>query len=326
MRTHGGQLHRATQTFSIPLVQWLDLSTGINPHGYPIPPIPAECWLRLPEHDDGLIEAARQYYQCEQLLACAGSQATIELLPQLRPHSVVGVLSPAYTEHAYGWQKAGHQLLTLTVETIDTHLHQLDVLIIINPNNPTGIHFSPAQLLHWHERLQRKNGWLIVDEAFIDVNPANSLTALPPRTGLIILRSLGKFFGLAGLRCGFIITENQLFSLLEEKLGLWSISHPSRYVATAALLDTAWQQQTRCSLPKHSERLRQLLNNYHLPPTGSNTLFQWLTTPHAEKIYHQLAQQGILVRLFNQPPSLRFGLPKDEAQWQRLEHALQRLV
>ncbi len=326
MRTHGGQLHRAAQIFSIPTEQWLDLSTGINPHGYPIPAIPAACWLRLPEADDGLIEAARQYYQCEQLLTCAGSQAAIALLPQLRKKSVVGVLSPAYSEHAYNWQQAGHSLLTLTPDTIDAHLHQLEVLIIINPNNPTGIHFSRPQLLHWHERLQRKNGWLIVDEAFIDADPANSLTALSPRSGLIILRSLGKFFGLAGLRCGFIITENQLLSLIEEKLGLWSLSHPSRYVATAALLDTAWQQQTRCALPKHSERLRQLLSEHFLPPTGSNALFQWITTPHAEKIYAQLARQGILVRLFNQPPSLRFGLPQNQTQWQRLQHALQRLV
>lgn len=325
MLTHGGQLYRAAQTFSIPLPHWLDLSTGINPNGYPIPPIPAHCWLRLPEQEDGLIAAARQYYQCEQLVACAGSQAAIALLPQLRSRSVVGVLTPAYAEHADGWEKAGHTLLTLTPQTIDAHLHQLDVLIIINPNNPTGICFLPAQLLQWHTRLQRKNGWLIVDEAFIDVTPANSLTAIPPRTGLIILRSLGKFFGLAGLRSGFIITENKLLSLLEEKLGIWSISHPSRYVATTALLDTAWQQQTRLALPHHSERLRQLLQNYQLSPTGSNALFQWVITPRAAIIYQQLAQQGILTRLFTQPSSLRFGLPKTHAQWQRLEHALQRL-
>jgi len=323
--THGGQLHAAAQKYAIPVNQWLDLSTGINPNGYPVPAIPAACWLRLPEHEDGLIQAAQDYYQAESLFACAGSQAAIQALPLLRKKSQVGVLHPAYAEHGYCWKKAGHQLIELTSEMIETHLSLLDVLIIINPNNPTGCCFSKAQLLNWHQQLDKKGGWLIVDEAFIDATPSASLISEPPRRGLILLRSLGKFFGLAGLRCGFVSAEQKLLTALEEKFGVWSISHPSRYLATVALQDTLWQQQTRANLPSQSVRLKQVLQYYQLTPSGSNALFHWVKTPYAETIYQQLGQQGILIRLFDQPSSLRFGLPKTEQDWQRLEQAFARI-
>lgn len=325
MLEHGGRLLAAAKKYAIPLADWLDLSTGINPNAWPVPAIPVSCWQRLPEADDGLLNAARQYYQCENLLAVAGSQAAIQTLPLLRLRSKVGVLSPAYAEHAACWEKVGHQLITLTPDTIGQKIDQLDVLIIINPNNPSGLSFSKAQLLAWHTQLQARAGWLIVDEAFIDASPEHSLTCLPPRAGLIILRSVGKFFGLAGIRSGFVIAPRQLLNALDEKLGVWPISHPSRYVATQALLDENWQQQTRSELQMQSERLRKLLSSHRLKPDGGTALFQWCKTANAATIHEQLAGLGILTRLFSQPDSLRFGLPKDEMQWWRLEQALQKI-
>lgn len=325
MLEHGGRLHAAAKQYGIPVADWIDLSTGINPNGWPVPAIPGSCWQRLPEEEDGLLAAARQYYQAESLLAVAGSQAAIQALPLLRPCSKVGVLSPAYAEHAACWQKAGHQLIILTPETIATRIPELDVLIIINPNNPSGVSFCKQQLLDWHRQLQGRAGWLIVDEAFIDAHPEQSLTSLPARTGLIILRSIGKFFGLAGIRCGFVIAEPQLLSALAEKLGVWPISHPSRYVATQALLDENWQQHTRREIQFQSERLRQLLSQYPLKPDGNNALFQWCKTADAARIHQKLARLGIFTRLFTQPDSLRFGLPKNAGQWQALEQALQQI-
>lgn len=325
MLEHGGRLLAAATKYAIPVADWIDLSTGINPNGWPVPAIPARCWQRLPEADDGLLAAARHYYQAENLLVVAGSQAAIQTLPLLRPRSKVGVFAPAYAEHAANWQKAGHQLVTVTPDTVAETIPELDVLIIINPNNPSGVSFDKQQLLDWHVQLQSRARWLIVDEAFIDVSPEQSLTSLPVREGLIILRSVGKFFGLAGIRCGFVIAEAQLLNELEEKLGAWPVSHPSRYVATQALLDQDWQQQTRRELPLQSERLRQLLSAYQLKPDGSHALFQWCKTSHAARIHQQLAEFGILTRLFSQPDSLRFGLPKHEAQWQALEQALKKI-
>ena len=322
MIEHGGQLRNAVKDYKIPLKNWVDLSTGINPNGYPIPEIPIACWQRLPENNDGLLTAAKDYYQAESLLAVAGSQAAIQMIPYLYPRSNVGVLAPAYAEHKVCWQQAGHQMITLTPETVDLHLAQLQVLIIVNPNNPTGHLFSPQQLLDWHKVLQAKNGLLIVDEAFIDTCSNHSLSHLEPQTGLIILRSVGKFFGLAGIRCGFVIARSKLLALLEEKLGAWPLSHPSRYIATKALIDRQWQQQTLIVLPQQAQRLQKLLQSKNLNPTGSHALFQWVKTPTAKVLHEQLAQQGILTRLFIEPKSLRFGLPKNEVEWDRLTRAL----
>lgn len=319
MLEHGGHILEATNKYNIPKQDWVDLSTGINPNGYPIPVIPAECWQRLPEAADGLLAAAKQYYQCEHILPVAGSQAAIQTLPLLRDKSRVGVLNPAYAEHGYSWKKAGHEVIELSEESIDSTCSQLDVLIIINPNNPTGQRFSKQQLLKWHENLASRKGWLIIDEAFIDSTSEQSLCTLPVSTGLIILRSIGKFFGLAGIRCGFVIASNCLLDTLAEKLGPWAISHPSRYVATLALLDTNWQMTTQKELTQQSKKLLLLLDEYGLNPTGNTDLFVWIKTPKAHTIYQSLAQQGILTRLYKEPASLRFGLPKNEQQWERLE-------
>lgn len=322
MLEHGGQLRQAAELYNIPLKNWVDLSTGINPNGWSVPQIPSTCWQRLPENNDGLLKAAQDYYQCENLLAVAGSQAAIQALPFLYPRAKVGVLHPAYAEHEACWQQAGHKIIQLTPETIEQSLNQLQVLIIVNPNNPTGHIFSQQQLLDWHKVLQANNGLLIVDEAFMDTKPSQSLSSLSPRQGLIILRSIGKFFGLAGIRCGFVIAEAKLLKVLEQKLGVWALSHVTRHVAKGALMDKKWQQQTLVSLPQQAQRLQKLLNLYDLQISGNHELFLWIKTANAEILHQQLAQQGILTRLFKQPQSLRFGLAKNEKEWQKLAAVL----
>jgi len=321
---HGGRLRRAARHYGIPLADWLDLSTGLNPNGWPVPAIPAECWQRLPEDDDELPDAARRYYGNPHILAVAGSQAAIQALPSLRPPGRVGVLHPAYTEHAANWQRAGHPLVVLNEADIEPALDDLDVLIVVNPNNPTGKLWQSAQLLAWQIRLAERGGWLIVDEAFMDSRPESSLAGLPVRPGLIVLRSLGKFFGLAGLRCGFAIAEADLLARLAETLGPWPISHPGRYAATLALADTIWRQATIRHLHSQAARLAALLSDHGWPPDGGCDLFQWLRCPAAPALHAALAEQGILTRLFTEPDGLRFGLPGDEAAWQRLSQALAR--
>lgn len=324
MLEHGGQLRYAAKYYKIPLENWIDLSTGINPNGFHIPEIPDKCWQRLPEDDDDLLTAAQHYYQCENLLAIAGSQAVIQSLPLLYPRSKVGILPPTYAEHAACWQQAGHQIIKLTAKTVDAHLANIQVLVIVNPNNPTGDLFSQQQLLDWHKILQANKGVLIIDEAFMDTTPNKSLTSISPQPGLIILRSIGKFFGLAGIRCGFVVADIKLLKLLQQQLGMWPLSHPSRYVARHALMDTTWQQQTLKILPQQAQRLQQLLHSHGLLVSGSHPLFQWVKTPKAKILHQQLARQGILTRLFIQPESLRFGLAKNEQEWQKLATNLKR--
>ncbi len=325
MLEHGGHLIDAANKYNIAKEQWIDLSTGINPNGWPVPSIPAECWKRLPETADGLVEAAKQYYQCQSILPVAGSQAAIQALPLLRQQSTVGVLKTAYAEHAYHWEKAGHSMHYLRPETLDFQIKQLDVLILINPNNPSAQRFSKQQLLKWHQYLQQKGGWLIIDEAFADSDAEQSLASHPVSEGLIILRSIGKFFGLAGIRCGFVIAVEKLLTDLNEQLGPWTISTPGRYIATRALQDKSWHAANRLALTQQCKRLSNLCNQYGLNVSAQTDLFVWIQTPMASKVHQHLAEQAVLCRFFKDPTSLRFGLPKNESEWHALEQALQNL-
>lgn len=321
---HGGARRYWADHYGVPLEQMIDLSTGINPHGWSVPEIPPEVWQRLPEIEPKLIQAAADYYGSDALLPIAGTQTAIQTLPQLRPLGRVGVLSPSYSEHQAGWESAGHAVTALTAEQIESSLPGLDVLVVVNPNNPTGERFSKERLLHWHQQLADRGGWLVVDEAFIDTTPEQSLCRLgDSRTGLLVLRSLGKFFGLAGVRCGFLFTTESLRTRLSQQLGPWSLSHPAQWVARHALQDRSWQQKMVESLAHESARLQQLLDSVGMAPQGGTPLFQWVVMEDAEGVFDELAQQGILVRKFDQPRAIRFGLPASESEWQKLSQALQ---
>ena len=322
MLEHGGRLRAAAQRYGIPLEDWLDLSTGIAPYGWELPAVPRSAWTRLPETDDGLEQAARDYYGAVSLLPVAGSQAAIQALPRLRGHSRVGILAPTYAEHAAAWRREGHCVTKLSEGAVHRALPQLDVLLLVNPNNPTGRLVEPARLLDWHEELAERGGWLVVDEAFIDCTPQHSLAAYSDMPGLIVLRSFGKFFGLAGLRLGFVLAAQALLDELEALLGPWAVSGPARSVALSLLLDREGQRRQRERLLADGERLAALLRDCGLPATGGSALFQFCCSRRAVPCAELLARRGILVRLFAELDSLRFGLPADEAGWLRLEQGL----
>jgi cobalamin biosynthetic protein CobC len=322
MLEHGGRLRAAARQYGVAEAHWLDLSTGIAPWSFAIPPIDTRAWARLPEPDDGLEAAACAYYDAPEVLPVPGSQSAIQLLPRLRKIGKVGVLSPCYAEHAEAWRRGGHLVREIREAEVDYYLDSLDVLVLVNPNNPTGRLVPPERLLEWHQRLSQRGGWLVVDEAFMDHSPAHSISSYSHRPGLIVLRSFGKFFGLAGARLGFALAEHRLLRLLAEQVGPWAVGGPIRAVGLACLEDRTTQavQRARCALA--SERLVRVLSAFGLQPQGGCALFQWLITEHAARLHGFLAERSILVRLFAHNSSLRFGLPAVEADWQRLETAL----
>ncbi|MGM0553645.1 MAG: threonine-phosphate decarboxylase CobD [Pseudomonadota bacterium] len=323
IQVHGGGIRQAAARYGIPEADWLDLSTGINPHGYPVGELPPAVWARLPEPDDGLEAAAAAYYGTGALVPVPGSQAAIQLLPALREGpSRVGIFEPSYNEHARAWHGAGHDVVPLDGDSIEAALPGLDVLVLVNPNNPTGQRFDRADLLAWHAALAARGGCLIVDEAFMDVTPEASLAKDAPREGLVVLRSLGKFFGLAGARVGFAIAEDALRTRLAARMGPWDLAGPSRWIATQALSDRAWQVETRGMLQVRGQRLADLLRDQGLEPAGGTALFQWCRVADPAGWQDHLGRQGILVRRFDRPGSLRFGLPGQEHEWKRLEQAL----
>ena len=322
MLEHGGRLRKAARDYGIAEADWLDLSSGLAPWPFPVPPIPLRAWARLPEADDGLEQAACDYYGATQVLPVAGSQMAIQLLPRLRRAGKVGVLSPCYAEHAEAWRRNGYIVREVLEQEVEFFLDSLDVLVVVNPNNPTGLSLSPALLLDWHARLAQRGGWLVVDEAFMDNTPHLSVAAHAHQVGLIVLRSFGKFFGLAGVRLGFVVAERKLLRLLAEQVGPWAVSGPTRVLGQACLQDTANHARQRIRSDAASERLAALLERHGFRPQGGCALFQWLITDHAQALHEFMARRGILLRLFTHNSSLRFGLPADATEEARLESAL----
>jgi cobalamin biosynthesis protein CobC len=320
MLEHGGNLQHACIAYQRPLEAWLDLSTGISPYTYPVPAIAAELWHRLPIENDALLDTARRYYQQEHLLAVAGSQAAIQALPHARPHSRVLVLGPAYAEHAHAWRKHGHAVIERDNLPEAAELGDIDVLVVCNPNNPTGRLCSPAQLRTWQQALA-PGGWLIVDEAFMDATPEHSISTQAAKPGLIVLRSLGKFFGLAGARVGMVLAAPELLGQLREWLGPWTLSGPARQIATAAMADSDWQRAQRGRLQQDMHKMNAMLQAAGIAPTGSTALFSYWQDPRAAALHAHLAQDGIWTRLFAQPSAIRLGLPPPE-DWDRLQQAL----
>ncbi|SMF74908.1 L-threonine O-3-phosphate decarboxylase [Azospirillum oryzae] len=319
---HGGDLDGARAAFPDAPEPWIDLSTGINPWPYPLPPVRPDAWSRLPGRGEeaALRSAAAACYgapSADVVAAASGSQALIQLLPRLRAPGRVAVLGPTYAEHARCWALAGHDVRM--VEGVE----EADVLVIVNPNNPDGRRWPAARLLELADAQHARGGWLVVDEAFADMRPQDSLAAHAGKPGLVVLRSFGKFFGLAGLRLGIALAPVALAMALREAIGPWAVSGPGLAIATAALGDRHWIEATRGRLAAAAAELDRLLERAGLRVVGGTELYRLVEDPRAPALYRALGEAGILVRRFEQRPDwLRFGLPGAAGEWQRLGVAL----
>jgi len=333
---HGGQLQLVAKQFNITPENWLDLSTGIAPLNYPIPEIPEESFKALPQSSNGLETAAKHYYDANSLLVTNGSQAIIKLLPTLwreqNPHSTTVYLpEQGYKEHALAWEMAGFTLCWYqdalpALTKISDHC----VLVIINPNNPTGQLYCQSMLISYQEKLAKCSGLFVIDEAFIDViKPSQSMTnTVNNYKNTLILRSFGKFFGLAGIRIGFLIAENNWCTKFKEHLGPWQVNGPAQFIAQKALADKHWQEQQQRKLKALSVSLRAILAENlpleYITTISGTALFQSVYFKKGidvESYSVALCQQGVYVRLTDDKQALRFGLAKDE-QLERLANAL----
>lgn len=327
-RHHGGNLSAAATATGRPRAQWLDLSTGINPRPYPIPAIPADAWTRLPEAAEqaALTDAARAAYDVAEgaaVVAAPGTQALIQWLPLLRPRGRVGVVGPTYGEHATAWARAGHAVENLDRLPAPDDARAPDVVVVVNPNNPDGRRHHPDALLALAEAQGARGGWLVVDEAFADVAPEVSLCGRAVGEGLVILRSPGKFYGLAGLRLGFAVTGPEVAARLSDNLGPWAVAGPALTVGAAALGDLAWRDATRGWLADQAAALDGVLREAGLTLLGGTALFRLAEAPDAGAVFERLAGAGVLARPFSYSSTwLRLGLPGDDAGLARLAEAL----
>ena len=323
---HGGDLAWAEDRFGCLPGPWIDLSTGINPWPYPPEIKSEESWYRLPDRAASIRLAqiaARSYGApgADNVVPAPGTQMLIQWLPRLRPPSRVAVVEPTYGEHAASWKAAGHEVTE--VANID-RAASADVVVITNPNNPDGRIVNPDELNDLADRLASNGGWLVVDEAFADTVPEVGLAGSVARPGRILLRSFGKFFGLAGLRLGFALASPDLAASLRAALGPWSVSGPAIEIGRRALADSDWIDATRNRLAEAASDLDTLLAGVGLRIIGGTALFRLAEHPRAPDLFERLGRAGILVRAFPDHPTwLRFGLPADQTATRRLRTSLE---
>lgn len=325
---HGGNLARARALFPQAPEPWIDLSTGINPHSYPHSPIPGNVFARLPEPialDELKVIAANAYHapSVAHIAAGPGTQILLPIVASLIKGSKAAILSPTYAEHARAAKLAGFDV----TETDDIdQLSTADLAVIVNPNNPTGRVVSRDDLLSLAAIMQEKGGLLVVDEAFGDVSEAISVADMVDQGGLLVLRSFGKFYGMAGLRLGFAISQPDIIYRVETRLGPWAVSGPALFVAGEALANRWWQQDMQQKLKNDADRLQALLLRAGVTVFGGTSLFCLVRDPRAQALYRHLASCGIMTRRFDERTyDLRIGLP-GEQDWQRLEEALTSFV
>jgi len=311
-RDHGGNLEMARATWGAG--DWIDLSTGINRRPYSVPPLPGSVWTALPTDtaQQALIAAAAATYGCapQHILPLAGAQAGIQLYPHLRAAGRAAVLSPSYNEHAASLRAAGWQVQS--AETL-ADMAGADLAVVVNPNNPDGRSFDPADLTD----LATQVGLLVVDESFAD--PAPQLSVAGQLGGnILVLRSFGKFYGLAGVRLGFALAGPGLLTRLHQMAGPWAVSGPAQHIGTQALQDHSWAQITRNRLAQDAARLDGMALHAGWALVGGTALFRTYATADAALAQDALARHHIWSRIFPYSDHwIRLGLP-DGADWDRV--------
>jgi cobalamin biosynthesis protein CobC len=322
---HGGDLSEAIAQFGGTPDSWLDLSTGINPSPYPVPELPLRSWQRLPERaaERALIEAARSTYRVPagvEVAIAAGTQALIQILPHVMTGGAIAIAGPTYGEHAAAFARAGRKVLPVGLDALPSGAKHA---VIVNPNNPDGRITSLDVIAEAARKVGSFGGALIVDEAFADVAPDCSAVELCCEFPIVVLRSFGKFFGLAGLRLGFAIARADLVADIAGALGPWPVSGPALVIGRAALSDQSWIAATRERLTRQAARLDAVLRAADLDIAGGTSLFRLARHRDARAIHTRLAQEQIWTRRFDHAGDLlRFGLPGDDVALQRLALAL----
>lgn len=306
---------------------WLDLSTGINPHAWPVPAeLALQGWSRLPSRRDmdGLLAAARQAYGLPAhaaIVAAPGTQAIIQWLPRLAPPGPVAVIGPTYSEHAASWRSAG--FLCVDAAQFADVAPDTRHVVIVSPNNPDGRVAPAPTLLDIAGRCGRSGGWLVVDESFADLDPAFSIAPLAAGLPVIVLRSFGKFYGLPGLRLGFAIGPSDVLAHIVDALGPWAVSAPALLVGARALADSGWVSDMRAQLARERAELDAVLESAALEVIGGTDLFRLVRHSSADLLHMHLQAHAIWVRRFeDQPELLRFGLPGSTDALARLRNAL----
>lgn len=303
-RDHGGGLDAAIARYGGTRADWLDLSTGINPVPYPVGDLSPDAWTALPDEGamDRLLTAARAFWQVPdeaEIVAANGASALIAQMPAVWPGTRVTIPGPTYNEHAAAFRAAGWSV---------QEDGKAELRVVVHPNNPDGRVWQVA-----HHPLP-----VVIDESFCDILPEASHVAQASDTR-VILKSFGKFWGLAGLRLGFAICGHTVAQGIRDRLGPWAVSGPALDIAARALEDRNWADTTRARLEADAIRLDRL-TSWDL--VGGTPLFRTYAVEDAAALQNRLAQHHIWTRIFPYSKHwIRLGLPHPD-RWDHLEAAL----
>ncbi len=320
---HGGNLSHAMRAFPDAPGPWLDLSTGINPDPWPIPADFAIDWHRLPDAEAlaALEQAAAAHIGTDpaRVLALPGTEMGLRAIATLGLPAPLRHVAPGYRTHA---QALGDSR-PIAFADIGQEAGRGGTILFANPANPDGWLSAGADMLALAETLAAQDGWLVVDEAFVDAQDDASIAPLlGPDAPVIVMRSFGKFFGLAGVRLGFAVGPVALIDRWRASLGSWPLSGAAIAIGTAAYRDTDWIAATRSQLVDRAAALDAVLARHGLTATGACPLFR-LIDCDAAALFPHLARQGILTRPFDYDPRwLRLGVPATAQHLDRLDQAL----
>ncbi|MEL7259771.1 MAG: threonine-phosphate decarboxylase [Pseudomonadota bacterium] len=306
-RDHGGGLDAAVQRYGGVRDDWIDLSTGINPVAYPFTLSDRAAWTALPDAGAqmALCAAARRFWAVPDhldVLAVPGASAAIAQIPRLQDAGTVRIPGPTYNEHAAAFRLHGW---AVTDEAADAQ-------VLVHPNNPTGQFWTADDI---------GPGLHVIDESFCDIAPERSLVAAAG-ADTIVLKSFGKFWGLAGLRLGFVIGDAAHLARLADWIGPWPVSGVALAIGRAALENAGWAAATRARLATDAARLDAMLGAAGARVDGGTTLFRLYHVDDAAAWQDTLARHHIWSRIFPYSDHwLRLGLP-DADGWARLDAAL----
>lgn len=322
---HGGALSEAIAKYGGTASEWLDLSTGISPFSLPLPEISADSWRRLPEQSEvrRVCELAMRHYGGSVVpIAVPGTQAAIQLLPFLTPNaSEVAIVSPTYGEYEQAYRR-----MDMEVDPIDAldgaTVTRASVAVLANPNNPDGRE-TPRDDIFGFVRAQRHR-LVIIDEAFADMRQDLTMVgAAGMEPNLMVMRSFGKFFGLAGLRLGFVFAEPALAKILSDRLGPWAVSGPALAIAAHAFSRLDLINELRGKLDKAYTMTRSALKMASVKIVGETSLFFYCDVGDGAAVRDLMASHKLLVRAFDHSPSrIRIGLVPDELSAVRLRETL----
>lgn len=311
MIKHGGNIDKAISIYGGKVNDWIDLSTGINPDCYPIPKFSNTDWRNLPtlteiEKLESLIKS--EFNTFSSVMLTPGSQIAISLLPTLLKKQIVGIIEPTYSDYFESFENAGFKVCSCS--NIQ-ELLKSKIAIIVNPNNPDGKNYDIKDLL----LLSEKVNLLIVDESFIEASNTSSIISyIKQKTNnIIVIKSFGKLYGLAGLRLGFVFSGEGFISKFKKIFSFWPVSKVSIKIASRAIKDKKWMINTQIKLKKKTIILDEIMKSINFKLIGGTNLFRLYSTPNSISSHRFLAKKFIWSRIFSYSRKwLRLGIPSDE--------------